>query len=96
MKITRVLFALFLSLLASSVLAKGTVVGDVRVWAAPDHTRIVFEISGPVQHKLFSLPNPDRIVIDLREATLSKSLSNAEHSKGIIKKIICIRNTPIK
>ncbi len=87
MKIIRVLFALFLSLLAGSVLAKGTVVGDVRVWAAPDHTRIVFDISGPIQHKLFSLPNPDRIVIDLREATLSKSLSNAEHSKGIIKKI---------
>ena len=87
MKITRVLFALFLSLLAGSALAKGTVVDDVRVWAAPDHTRIVFEISGPVQHKLFSLSKPNRIVIDLSSATLDKSFSGPEYSKGLIKRI---------
>lgn len=87
MKITRVLFALFLSLLAGAVLAKDAVVDDVRVWAAPDHTRIVFEISGLVQHKLFSLSKPNRIVIDLSDATLNKSFSGPEHSKGIIKKI---------
>ncbi|MCK4951060.1 MAG: AMIN domain-containing protein, partial [Gammaproteobacteria bacterium] len=87
MKIARVLFLLFISLVAGPVLAKSAVVGDVRVWAAPDHTRIVFEISGPVQHKLFSLPEPNRIVIDLSGATLDKSFSGSEYSKGIIKRI---------
>lgn len=88
MKITSALTFLFVSLFLSSlVLAEGTEVGDVRVWAAPDHTRIVFDISGPVQHKLFSLPKPDRIVIDLRDTTLIKSLSSPEYNKGLINKI---------
>ena len=38
----------------------------VRLWRAPDHTRIVFDLSGPAQHKLILLDNPSRIVLDLK------------------------------
>ena len=38
---------------------------SVRLWAAPDHTRVVFDTSGPVSHNLFTLPNPDRLVVDV-------------------------------
>jgi N-acetylmuramoyl-L-alanine amidase len=44
---------------------------NVRLWAAPDHTRIVFDTSGPVSHNLFTLDNPDRLVIDVPAARAS-------------------------
>ncbi len=27
-------------------------INDVRLWRAPDHTRIVLDLSGPVEHKV--------------------------------------------
>jgi N-acetylmuramoyl-L-alanine amidase len=41
-------------------------VKNLRMWQAPDHTRLVFDLSGPLEHRLFSLSDPDRIVIDRR------------------------------
>lgn len=43
---------------------------DVRLWAGPDHTRVVVELSGPATHNLFTLRNPDRVVIDVADASL--------------------------
>ena len=58
---------------STSVFAKTVTVDNVRVWAAPDSTRVVFDVSGPVKHKLFSLNKPHRAVIDLKNATLKKN-----------------------
>ncbi|MEF9672296.1 AMIN domain-containing protein [Pseudomonas sp. PCH446] len=38
--------------------------------AGPDNTRLVFDLSGPVQHSVFTLTSPDRLVIDINGATL--------------------------
>lgn len=68
--------------------AKQVVVTDARIWAAPDHTRIVFDINGAVDHKLFTLDKPDRIVIDLSDARLGKEMSGEDYrDKGLIKSI---------
>jgi len=67
--------------------AGGVVVEGARLWAAPDSTRIVFDISAPVQHSLFSLKKPDRIVIDLSNAHLSKPLAGLDFSKGAVKDV---------
>ncbi len=40
-------------------------VHEVRLWRAPDHTRIVFDLTGPAKHKLVVLQNPDRLVLDV-------------------------------
>ena len=48
-------------------------VEGVRVWAAPDHTRVVFDLSAPLEHNLFTLKAPDRIVLDLGDARFGKS-----------------------
>lgn len=45
-------------------------VEGVRMWRAPDHTRLVFDLSTAAEHTLFSLDNPDRLVIDLRDTEL--------------------------
>ncbi len=50
-------------------------VGNVRVWLAPDNTRLVLDLSGPVEHALFPLDNPPRIVIDVPDSRMKADLS---------------------
>lgn len=54
--------------LALSALSQAADVQNVRVWRAPDNTRLVFDLSGPADHKLFTLSSPERIVIDIDNA----------------------------
>ena len=72
---------------STSVFAKTVTVDNVRVWAAPDSTRVVFDVSGPVKHKLFSLNKPHRAVIDLKNTTLKKNTTQPKaldkYLKGI-------------
>ncbi|MDQ3200866.1 MAG: N-acetylmuramoyl-L-alanine amidase [Pseudomonadota bacterium] len=58
-----------------------TKVNSVRLWRAPDNTRLVFDLTGPVQHSVFTLTSPDRLVIDINGATLGAPLNvNAANS----------------
>lgn len=59
---------LLFSLLSSFVQAAD--IKSVRLWRAPDNTRLVFDLSGPAEHTLFTLSNPERIVIDISNARL--------------------------
>lgn len=49
----------------------------MRLWRAPDNTRLVFDLTGPVQHSVFTLTAPDRLVIDINGATLAGPLNVA-------------------
>ncbi len=65
---------LLLTLVLLSVVpaaAAGVQVTGVRVWSAPDNTRLVFEVTEPVEHTIFGLGKPDRLVIDLKDAGLA-------------------------
>ncbi len=42
----------------------------VRLWAGPDNTRIVLDLSGSAQHSLAVLSNPERVVLDVPGARL--------------------------
>jgi N-acetylmuramoyl-L-alanine amidase len=48
---------------------------NVRIWAAPDSTRVVFDVSGPVVHKLEMLTDPYRAVIDIQDTQLIKPIT---------------------
>lgn len=67
---------LLLTALAVDALAE-TKVNSVRLWRAPDNTRLVFDLTGPVQHSVFTLTAPDRLVIDINGATLGAPLNVA-------------------
>ncbi|MEM0955824.1 MAG: N-acetylmuramoyl-L-alanine amidase [Pseudomonadota bacterium] len=67
--------------------AFGLDVRDVRLWRAPDHTRIVFDLSGPPDHKLIQLSQPERVVLDLSNASLRASLDGISLSKTPIARI---------
>ncbi len=78
-----------LLVLPASVFAKTVTVDSVRVWAAPDSTRVVFDTSGPIEYKLFTLDQPHRAVIDLKNSTIKKIKNQP---KGIDKFLKAIRS----
>ena len=55
-----------------------TSIHGVRMWNAPDHTRLVFDVSKQVQHRLFSLHDPERLVIDFEKSELKGKLDPAQ------------------
>ena len=60
---------------------------DVRVWQAPDHTRIVFDLSGETSYELFTLNSPERVVIDFKNTALALDLKDLDYSSTPIKAI---------
>ena len=40
-------------------------IDQLRLWRSPDSTRLVFDLSEAVDHSLFELENPHRIVLDM-------------------------------
>jgi len=79
---------LIFSLTASlEVSAAPVTVNSLRMWPAPDNTRLVFDVSGQVQYKLFILENPHRVVIDISNARLLRSLPNLKLDKSILSKV---------
>ncbi|WP_151702870.1 N-acetylmuramoyl-L-alanine amidase [Nitrincola alkalilacustris] len=76
-----------LALFASNLVLASTDVQTVRAWLAPDNTRLVFDLSGPVKHRLFTLSDPDRIVIDIENATFRASLDNLGLEKSPVQNI---------
>ena len=69
------LFLLILAVLVALPVSSAEVEG-VRLWRAPDHTRLVFDLDGPAEHKLFTLQNPDRVVIDVSGAKLVAAIDS--------------------
>lgn len=67
-------------LLSLSSAATAAQVEGVRLWSAPDHTRLVVDVDGEVEHRVFSLPAPDRLVIDLPQTRIKGRLDK-EHVK---------------
>ncbi len=68
---TALLFPLFLLSLClfEGVLHQahaGVELFGLRHWSAPDHTRIVLDLNGPVYYDMFELAGPSRLVIDLK------------------------------
>jgi N-acetylmuramoyl-L-alanine amidase len=51
-------------------------VDAVRLWRAPDHTRMVLDLSGATDFSTLSLENPERFVVDLPQSRLSASLTS--------------------
>ncbi|MGB2192311.1 MAG: N-acetylmuramoyl-L-alanine amidase [Luminiphilus sp.] len=51
-------------------------VDAVRLWRAPDHTRVVLDLSGATDFSTLSLENPERFVVDLSQSRLSASLTS--------------------
>jgi len=74
----KMLHSLILGCLISPVWAAPVQVQNVRIWAAPDSTRVVFDLSGPVQHEVTVAGDPDRVVVDIEGALTPTNSSQPE------------------
>ncbi|MFT5297999.1 MAG: N-acetylmuramoyl-L-alanine amidase [Colwellia sp.] len=86
MNIRTLLLAILLSLGALSP-AYGNSIDGVRVWPAPENTRIVFDLSNKPDYKYFSLKNPQRLVIDFKNSKNLVSFKNVLKKDKRIKRI---------
>src|SRR5882724_2928598 len=59
----------------------------VRLWAGPDSTRVVVDLSGSAQHSLQVLHNPERVVLDVPGARLAKTLRAVPRGSGAVKRV---------
>ena len=67
--------AVITGVLVSVSTASAADVDAVRLWRAPDHTRVVLDLSDAAEFSTLSLDNPERFVVDLSQSQLSTSLS---------------------
>jgi N-acetylmuramoyl-L-alanine amidase len=70
-------------LLGATTHSFAATVNSVRVWSGPDSTRVVFELTAPVEHRVSTLADPARIVIDLPDTKAAGPLSLPE-PKGVV------------
>lgn len=79
------LVVLVLATAGFSLPALATEVIDVRLWRAPDHTRVVFDLSDAIEHSILQLDNPTRVVVDINDVKLKGALDD-----------LPLENTPIE
>lgn len=83
----RLCILFFLAMLVSVAAQAGTRVEGARLWPAPDHTRLVLDTAGLVEHNVFSLSSPPRLVIDLKNTALQTDFGAVDLAGSPIRSI---------
>lgn len=60
---------------------------SVRHWTAPDHTRIVIDLSGEPKWRSSVLSDPPRILVEIAKAKLDLSLTELSVGDGVVERI---------
>ncbi len=60
---------------------------SIRVWDAPDSTRVVLDLSQAPDYSYFSLSNPQRLVIDLKQASTKVKFDDIAKNSKLINKV---------
>lgn len=80
-----VMFTALLMLLLCQQASAAVQVESVRVWPSPDSTRLVFDLSGAVEHRIFTLSDPSRLVIDIDNTRINTNYAD-----------LALQDTPIR
>jgi N-acetylmuramoyl-L-alanine amidase len=59
----------------------------LRLWTGPEHTRAVFDVSAPLDYKLFQLDGPPRLVLDIKGARLGPGFEPGDEVRGQVQRI---------
>ena len=81
----RLLLLLFLACLSAFTYAAK--IENIRIWPAPDNTRLVLDTSAAVTFDEITLTNPHRLVIDIDRSLLSTSLAKLDFTNSPIRSI---------
>src|SRR6185503_6849061 len=69
-----------------------------RIWPAPDYTRLTLESKAAIKHSLFSLKEPERLVLDLETDEMTPALAELQEKVAdedpYIKGLRVARNRP--
>ena len=76
-----------LVLLLCTAAKAGSTVENVRIWSENDKTRVVLDLSRSIDHNIFTLRSPDRLVIDLKDSRLAASLLQLPDGVGTVRSI---------
>ncbi|WP_417761761.1 N-acetylmuramoyl-L-alanine amidase [Shewanella sp.] len=87
--------ALLLSCISTAALAANTL-NSVRIWAAPDSTRVVFDLGDKPAYESFTLSNPQRLVIDLADTVQGKKLNLTKLNDSPLVKRVRLSKPPKK
>ncbi len=82
----RLIAAIFFCTITTQAVA-GVTVENIRVWAENDKTRVVLDLSSPVDHSIFTLRGPDRLVVDLKNGRLAQTLKRLPAGVGAVRSI---------
>jgi len=74
-------------LVSAASAAPAVTVKDVRLWAGPETTRIVLDLSGPASHAVTILQHPDRVVVDISSARLEHGRKALPAGQGLAKQL---------
>ena len=53
-------------------------IDKLRVWHSPTKTRVVFDVSENIKYSMFTLTNPNRVVVDIDDISFNKQLPQLE------------------
>lgn len=59
----------------------------IRVWPSPDETRVVIDLKSEADFSYFTLSSPERLVVDLKQTSLSTKLPITISDSPVLKKI---------
>lgn len=68
---------------AAGDLFASDMVKGVRSWSAPERTRLVFDTTGQVQHTLFELNDPARVVIDIKNCQITADVAALKENRFV-------------
>ena len=51
-------------------------ISSARIWPAQDYTRLTLESRRAIKNNMFTVSNPDRLVVDLQDVELGEPLNN--------------------
>ena len=67
-------------------------VDGIRIWAAPDSTRLVFDTSRPVRHRLGFLSDPFRVVVDIDDVAAAPRLVQPQPQDRFVQRLRSARH----
>ena len=74
--------------------ASGSKIHGVRVADRGESTRVVFDLSAPVRHKVFILDHPPRVVLDIERCNANGRLGSFLGSSTLLKSVRHARKAP--
>jgi len=81
------IFVIFVGCLLTANVSFASDINGIRFWQDPEKTRIVFDMDGQADYKIFTLSNPSRLVIDVKNAKLKIDIASLSPPSSLVSKI---------